>query len=88
MRSAAARGAARAVRIDDRASWDRASWNRYLAEATRIEPKYMPIMLRLLSEIGRLERLTMLADAAAAACSLRFQPTEPTAPEHTKLPVA
>jgi hypothetical protein len=38
--SAAARGAARSVRIDDRATWNRATWDRYLAEATRLEPDY------------------------------------------------
>ena len=35
-------------------------WQRYLAAATQIEPDFMPEMLRLLSEIDRLQRLLML----------------------------
>ena len=68
--SAAARGAAGGVRIDDRATWDRATWDRYLAEAARLEPDYVPTMLRLLTEISRLERLALLCDAMEpAACN-------------------
>ena len=54
---AAARGASRAVRIDDRATWDRATWQRYLDAATRLEPDYGPSMRRLLREIDQLMRL-------------------------------
>jgi hypothetical protein len=53
-------GADRGVLIDDRETWGRAMWQRYLATATQIEPDIMPEMLRLLSEIDRLQRLLML----------------------------
>lgn len=56
----AARGRARAVHMDDRATWDRATWNRYLAAATELEPEYGPRMRRLWQEIGHLERLAEL----------------------------
>ena len=65
--NAAVRGAARSVRIDDRATWDRATWDRYLAAATRLEPDYLPAMLRLLGEISRLECLIMISDVTQAA---------------------
>jgi hypothetical protein len=61
---AAARGAAHAVRIDDRATWDRATWQRYLDAATRLEPDYGPPMRRLLQEIDQLTRLIDLPIAA------------------------
>ena len=54
---AALRGASRAVRIDDRETWDHATWHRYLDAATRLEPDYGPRMRRLLGEIDRLARL-------------------------------
>ena len=54
---AALRGAPRAVRSDDRGTWDRATWQRYLAAAARFEPAYGPRMRRLLCEIDRLARL-------------------------------
>ena len=53
-------GADRGARIDHRETSDRAMWQRYLAAATQIEPDFMPEMLRLLSEIDRLQRLLML----------------------------
>lgn len=56
----AARAAPRSVRLDDRGTWDRAMWDRYLSAATRLEPDYMPRMLRLHRELGRLERLLLL----------------------------
>ncbi len=42
---AAARGAAPAVRIDDRATWDRPTWHRYLGShppGTRLRPAHAP----------------------------------------------
>jgi hypothetical protein len=45
---AVAHGAGRHIRVDDRATWDRAAWNRYVGTATRLEPKYMPEMLSLI----------------------------------------
>ena len=54
--AAAARGA-RGVRIDDRGTWDRVMWQRYLDAAARLEPDYGPLMRRLLQEIDRLQRL-------------------------------
>ena len=60
----ASRGRARAVRMDDRASWDRATWDRYLAAASRLEPHYGPRMRRLWLEVEQLERLAKLPSAA------------------------
>ena len=53
----AARTAPRGVSVDDRETWDHAMWNRYLAAATQLEPDFMPEMLRLHSEVQRLQRL-------------------------------
>jgi hypothetical protein len=61
---AAARGRAGGVCIDDRATWDRATWRRYLDAATRLEPAYGPPMRRLLQEIDQLKRLMALPRAA------------------------
>ena len=62
--TAAARGAARTVRIDQRETWDHATWQRYLDAATRLEPEYGPRMRRLFAEIDQLERLIALPSAA------------------------
>ena len=56
----AAIGRARAVRMDDRETWDRATWDRYLTAASRHETDYMPRIRRLLSEIAIIERLLAL----------------------------
>ncbi|MEO8716537.1 MAG: hypothetical protein ABI369_16150, partial [Acetobacteraceae bacterium] len=56
----AARGRARGVRMDDRETWDKATWTRYLDAATTLEPEYDPRMRRLLREIDRLARLAEL----------------------------
>jgi hypothetical protein len=64
----AAPGRARAVRIDDREIWDRATWDRYLTAASRHETDYMPRIRRLLREIANIEKLLALPfDAAARA---------------------
>ena len=60
---AAAHGAGRHIRIDDRATWDRAAWNRYITAATQLEPDFMPEMLGLIREIERLERLVAIPAA-------------------------
>nr|WP_294516543.1 hypothetical protein [uncultured Rhodopila sp.] len=62
--AAAARGAPRGIRVDDRATWDRAMWQRYLDAAARLEPDYGPLMRLLLREIDRLQRLLDLPLAA------------------------
>jgi hypothetical protein len=62
--AAAARCTARGVRIEDRTSWDRTMWQRYLDAATRPEPQYGPAMRRLYQEIEQLERLLALPLAA------------------------
>ena len=54
---AVAHGAGRHIRLDDRTTWDRAAWNRYIDTATRLEPEFMPEMIRLIRDIERLERL-------------------------------
>jgi hypothetical protein len=64
---AAAHGAGRHIRIDDRATWDRAAWNRYVGTATQLEPDFMPEMLSLIREIERLERLVALPVAPQAS---------------------
>jgi hypothetical protein len=56
----AARGLGHGVRIDERDTWDKATWDRYLTAATCHEPEYIPAMFRLLEEIERLERLMAL----------------------------
>jgi len=53
----AARGASHSVRLDDRETWDKAMWHRYLAAAAGCEGAYLPRLHRLYSEIARLERL-------------------------------
>jgi hypothetical protein len=67
----AAGGAGRQVRIDDRSTWDKATWTRYLAAAATHEPVFKPRIMRLLSEIDSLEALlarpeTQPVSAAAA----------------------
>lgn len=47
-----------------REHWDRATWQRYLAAAMRLEAAYGPPMRRLRQEIGQLERLMTLLAAA------------------------
>ena len=44
----------------DRERWNRATWQRYLAAAMRLEAVYGPRMRRLRQEIGQLERLMTL----------------------------
>ena len=39
---AVAHGAGRQIRLDDRATWDRAAWNRYVGTAAQLEPEFMP----------------------------------------------
>jgi hypothetical protein len=51
----AARHAARHVRIDDRATWDKSTWVRYLAAAAVHEPRFKPHIMRLLREISSIE---------------------------------
>ena len=65
--NAVAHGAGRHIRLDDRTTWDRAAWNRYLGTATRLEPAFMPEMLRLIRDIERLERLAALPAASQAS---------------------
>ena len=57
---AVAQGAGWHIRLDDRTTWDRAAWNRYIETATRLEPAFMPDMLRLIRDIERLEHLAAL----------------------------
>lgn len=63
---AASRAAPRHVRLDDRGTWDRRMWDRYLSAAAALEPDYMPQMLRLHAEIERLERILLLPAAPEA----------------------
>ena len=66
---AVAHGAGRHIRLDDRTTWDRAAWNRYIETATRLEPAFMPDMLRLIRDIERLERLAALPAASQASAA-------------------
>ena len=61
--AAAARHRASEVRVEDRATWDRPMWQRYLDAATVLEPEYGPRMRDLLRDIDRLERLLALPAA-------------------------
>jgi hypothetical protein len=61
--AAAARHRASAVRVEDRATWDRPMWQRYLDAATVLESEYGPGMRDLLRDIDRLERLLALPAA-------------------------
>lgn len=63
----AARSRASSVRMDDRETWDRDTWTRYLAAAANLEPEYGPQMRRLLREIDQLARLAELPVAMEAA---------------------
>ena len=45
------------VRIDDRSTWDNATWMRYLTAAEQQEPAFKPRINRLLTEISNLEKL-------------------------------
>ncbi len=62
----AARGRTHGVRMDDRKTWDHATWTRYLAAAARLETNYGPPM-RLLREIDQLERVLALPLAMETA---------------------
>ena len=53
-------GRARAICRDDRDTWDRGTWDRYLAAASQHEPDHMPRIRRLLGEIASLEKLLAL----------------------------
>jgi hypothetical protein len=64
---AVAHGAGRHIRLDDRKTWDRAAWSRYVGTATQLEPEFMPEMLRLIRDIERLERLAALPVTQASA---------------------
>jgi hypothetical protein len=62
----AAAGHARTVRMDDRETWDAATWNRYLTAASKHEPDYMPRIRRLLTEIENIEKLMTLPSGQIA----------------------
>ena len=64
---AAVRGACRNVRMDDCKTWNKATWQRYLEAAARLEPDYLPQMRRLLLDIDRFERLLTLPISAEPA---------------------
>ena len=53
----AARSDSRSVRIDDRSTWDKATWDRYLAAALSMEPDFRPQIGRNVREIESLEKL-------------------------------
>jgi len=59
----AARATSRDVRIDDRGTWDKATWARYLAAAAAHEPDFKPRIMRLLREIDSLEKLLAMPGA-------------------------
>ncbi len=63
---AVAHRAGRQIRVDDRTTWDRAAWNRYIETATQLVPALMPEMLRLIRDIERLEQLATLPAASQA----------------------
>lgn len=59
------------VRIEDRGTWDRETWTRYLAAAEAWEPAFKPRIRRLLCETDNLERLL-----TSPTCT-RERPDEP-----------
>src|SRR5215469_5204412 len=66
---AVAYGAGRHIRLDDRTTWDRAAWSRHIGTALRLEPEFMPEMLRLIRDIERLERLAALPATSQASAA-------------------
>jgi len=60
----AAHHASHQVRLDNRETWDRAMWNRYLAAAAETEKNYLPRLRSLYNGIARLERLRSPLPAA------------------------
>ena len=62
---AAGRATGGTRRLAARETWDRATWARYLNAAAACQDKYLPRMLKLYSEIARLEQLQMPLPAAA-----------------------
>lgn len=62
----AAVGRNRAVHMDNRETWDRATWDRYLTAASKHEPDYMPRIKRLLGEIDNIEKLLALPSGQTA----------------------
>jgi hypothetical protein len=62
-----ARPASRAVHVDDRATWDKSAWQRYLTAAAAHEADYKPRIMRLLRDIDSLEMLLALPASAKAA---------------------
>jgi hypothetical protein len=62
----AAVGRSRDVRMDDRETWDRADWDRYLAAASKHEPDYLPRIKRRPGEITNIEKLLALPSGTAA----------------------
>ena len=88
---AVAHDAGRHIRLDDRTTWDRAAWNRYVGMATRLEPEFMPELLRLIRDIERLERLAAFrapsrASAASAAARQNGRYAEAQAPHRRRSP--
>ena len=59
-----ARNASRDVRIDDRSTWDKTTWSRYLVAASAHEPDFKPWIMRLLREIDSVEKLLDMPGAA------------------------
>jgi hypothetical protein len=54
---AAARSLGGIGRLGERETWDRATWNRYLAAAQESQHLYLPRLRRLYAEVERLEQL-------------------------------
>src|SRR3954452_5879039 len=61
----AARAGDRKIRMDDRSTWDKATWERYLAAAATHEPDFKPRIMRLLREIDNLEALLAMPSERA-----------------------
>lgn len=62
----AARNTGRGIhRVEDRETWDRAMWDRYLAAAVDTQPDFLPPLRRLYEEVRRLERLEAPPPASA-----------------------
>ena len=62
----AVRNTSRDVRIDDRGTWDKATWSRHLAAASVHEFDFKPRIRRLLREIDSLEKRLAMPGAPIA----------------------
>lgn len=64
---AAARSLGRTYALGDRETWDRTTWNRYLAAAQNCEHRYLPQLRQLYADVEALQNGTAISRAAQFA---------------------